>query len=150
MKYVVVMGGVISGLGKGVTASSIGVVLKACGLRVTSIKIGTYWSTPSNQRAANSSFSLFPIYVCDQKAHEAILKVLNLGSVAGEPNLEEWTARADLYDTLQETVRIAMVGKYTGVSDTYLSVMKVRRMDPYGVCFLQSIISLISFVQHIS
>lgn len=41
MKYVVVTGGVVSGLGKGVTASSIGVVLKACGLRVTSIKIGT-------------------------------------------------------------------------------------------------------------
>jgi hypothetical protein len=35
-----VTGGVVSGLGKGVTASSIGVVLKACGLRVTSIKIG--------------------------------------------------------------------------------------------------------------
>lgn len=41
MKYVLVTGGVVSGLGKGVTASSIGVVLKACGLRVTSIKIGT-------------------------------------------------------------------------------------------------------------
>ena len=41
MKYVVVSGGVVSGLGKGVTASSIGVVLKSCGLRVTSIKIGT-------------------------------------------------------------------------------------------------------------
>lgn len=40
MKYVIVTGGVVSGLGKGVTASSIGVVLKACGLRVTSIKIG--------------------------------------------------------------------------------------------------------------
>ncbi|RWV86508.1 hypothetical protein BHE74_00052825 [Ensete ventricosum] len=40
MKYVVVTGGVVSGLGKGVTASSIGVVLKACDLRVTSIKIG--------------------------------------------------------------------------------------------------------------
>ncbi|BAS95418.1 uncharacterized protein [Oryza sativa Japonica Group] len=65
-----------------------------------------------------------PLLLRDQKAHEAILKVLNLESVAGEPNLEEWTARADLYDTLQETVRIAMVGKYTGVSDTYLSVMK--------------------------
>ncbi|KAG6417761.1 hypothetical protein SASPL_119954 [Salvia splendens] len=39
MKYVLVTGGVVSGLGKGVTASSIGVVLKACGLRVTSIKI---------------------------------------------------------------------------------------------------------------
>ena len=42
MKYVIVTGGVVSGLGKGVTASSIGVVLKACGLRVTSIKIGTH------------------------------------------------------------------------------------------------------------
>ena len=30
----------MSGLGKGVSASSIGVVLKSCGLRVTSIKIG--------------------------------------------------------------------------------------------------------------
>lgn len=40
MKYVMVTGGVVSGLGKGVTASSIGVLLKACGLRVTSIKIG--------------------------------------------------------------------------------------------------------------
>ncbi|KAL0420095.1 UNVERIFIED_CONTAM: CTP synthase [Sesamum radiatum] len=42
MKYVLVTGGVVSGLGKGVTASSIGVVLKACGLRVTSIKIGAF------------------------------------------------------------------------------------------------------------
>lgn len=40
MKYVLVTGGVVSGLGKGVTASSIGVLLKSCGLRVTSIKIG--------------------------------------------------------------------------------------------------------------
>jgi hypothetical protein len=40
-KYVLITGGVVSGLGKGVTASSVGVVLKACGLRVTCIKIGT-------------------------------------------------------------------------------------------------------------
>lgn len=40
MKYVLVTGGVVSGLGKGVTASSIGLILKACGLRVTAIKIG--------------------------------------------------------------------------------------------------------------
>ncbi|KAK8939389.1 hypothetical protein KSP40_PGU019167 [Platanthera guangdongensis] len=45
MKYVLVTGGVVSGLGKGVTASSIGVVLKACGLRVTSIKIDPYLNT---------------------------------------------------------------------------------------------------------
>lgn len=42
MKYVLVTGGVVSGLGKGVTASSIGVLLKACGQRVTHIKIDPY------------------------------------------------------------------------------------------------------------
>ncbi len=42
MKYVVVSGGVLSGLGKGVTASSIGVLLKSAGLKVTSIKIDPY------------------------------------------------------------------------------------------------------------
>jgi len=42
MKYVVVSGGVVSGLGKGVTASSIGVLLKSAGWRVTSVKIDPY------------------------------------------------------------------------------------------------------------
>mmetsp|Transcript_3251 Transcript_3251/g.5680 ORF Transcript_3251/g.5680 Transcript_3251/m.5680 type:complete len:627 (+) Transcript_3251:424-2304(+) len=42
MKYVLVSGGVISGIGKGLTASSLGVLLKACGWRVTSIKIDPY------------------------------------------------------------------------------------------------------------
>lgn len=42
MKYIYVTGGVVSGLGKGVTASSIGVLLKSMGLRCTSIKIDPY------------------------------------------------------------------------------------------------------------
>jgi len=42
MKYVVVSGGVVSGLGKGVIASSVGALLKGCGLVVTSIKIDPY------------------------------------------------------------------------------------------------------------
>jgi hypothetical protein len=42
MKYVVVTGGIISGLGKGITASSIGVLLKGCGWRVSAIKIDPY------------------------------------------------------------------------------------------------------------
>ncbi|BAF18279.1 Os05g0569700 [Oryza sativa Japonica Group] len=282
MKYVVVMGGVISGLGKGVTASSIGVVLKACGLRVTSIKIDPYFNADAGtisphehgevfvlddggevdldlgnyerfldikltrdhsitagkihhviphitneiqdwieriamvpvdgevdpadvyiielggtigdiestqfieafsqfsyrvgagnlcvvhvglvpvlnvvgeqelEKNVKEKLSLFchvpvaniftlydvsniwrvPLLLRDQKADQAILKVLNLESVAEEPNLEEWMARADLYDTLHETVRIAMVGKYTGVSDTYLSVMKAP--DAYSTAW---------------
>ncbi|GFQ00813.1 ctp synthase [Phtheirospermum japonicum] len=258
MKYVLVTGGVVSGLGKGVTASSIGLVLKACGLRVTSIKIDPYLNTDAgtmspfehgevyvlddggesvidkerrgdylgqtvqvvphitdaiqewiervaaipvdgkegpadvcvielggtigdiesmpfiealgqfSYRVGAGNFCLIhvslvpvlsvvgeqeldgnvkeklsrfchvqieniitlydvsniwrvPLLLRDQKAHEAILKALNLN---GEPALEEWTSRADLCDRLNETVRIAMVGKYTGLADSYLSVLK--------------------------
>lgn len=41
-KYILVTGGVISGIGKGVIASSTGLLLKTQGLRVTSIKIDPY------------------------------------------------------------------------------------------------------------
>ncbi|KAG2403138.1 uncharacterized protein HKW66_Vig0184240 [Vigna angularis] len=50
---------------------------------------------------------------------EALLEL-----VAAEPNLKESTARKKIYDKCDETVRIAMVGKYTGLSDAYLSVLK--------------------------
>ena len=43
MKYIVITGGVISGLGKGITASSIGLLLKNKGYSVTSIKIDPYY-----------------------------------------------------------------------------------------------------------
>ncbi|PWY76184.1 CTP synthase [Aspergillus heteromorphus CBS 117.55] len=42
MKYVLVSGGVISGVGKGIIASSTGLLLKTTGLTVTSIKIDPY------------------------------------------------------------------------------------------------------------
>lgn len=42
MRYVAVSGGVISGIGKGVIASSTGLLLKTLGLKVTSIKIDPY------------------------------------------------------------------------------------------------------------
>jgi CTP synthase len=42
MKYIVITGGVVSGLGKGVTISSIGRILQAAGFVVTSIKIDPY------------------------------------------------------------------------------------------------------------
>jgi CTP synthase len=41
-KYVVVTGGVLSGLGKGITTSSIGTLLKARGLTLTAVKIDPY------------------------------------------------------------------------------------------------------------
>ncbi|XP_052724180.1 uncharacterized protein LOC128193977 isoform X1 [Vigna angularis] len=49
---------------------------------------------------------------------------LLISCVAAEPNLKESTARKKIYDRCDETVRIPMVGKYTGLSDAYLSVLK--------------------------
>lgn len=65
-----------------------------------------------------------PLLLRDQKAHEAIFKVLNLQGTTKEPLLKEWTSRAEICDGLHEPVRIAMVGKYTGLSDAYLSILK--------------------------
>ncbi|MGI4370268.1 CTP synthetase, partial [Klebsiella pneumoniae] len=62
MKYVLVTGGVVSGLGKGVTASSIGLILKACGLRVTSIKIDPYLNTDAGTM---SPFEHGEVFVLD-------------------------------------------------------------------------------------
>ncbi|MFA5894420.1 MAG: CTP synthase [Candidatus Shapirobacteria bacterium] len=42
MKYIFVVGGVVSGLGKGIVASSIGMLLKSCGYKVNMIKIDPY------------------------------------------------------------------------------------------------------------
>ena len=39
MKYILVTGGVISGIGKGIVSSSIGTILHSYGFRVTSIKV---------------------------------------------------------------------------------------------------------------
>ena len=43
-KYLFVSGGVISGIGKGITSASIGTLLKAHGYKVTAMKIDMYFN----------------------------------------------------------------------------------------------------------
>ena len=62
MKYIVVTGGVISGLGKGITASSIGLLLKNLGLKVTAIKIDPYFNVDAGMM---SPFEHGEVYVLD-------------------------------------------------------------------------------------
>ncbi|KAF5741543.1 CTP synthase [Tripterygium wilfordii] len=289
MKYVVVTGGVVSGLGKGVTASSIGVVLKACGLRVTSIKIDPYlnidagtmspfehgevfvlddggevdldlgnyerfldlrltrdnnittgkiyqsvlekerkgdylgktvqvvphitdaikdWiesvavipvdgkegladvcvielggtvgdieSMPFIEALRQLSFSVgkplldstkeklsqfchvaaenilnihdvpniwhVPLLLRNQNAHYSILKQLNLHSIATPPELQSWTKMAETFDNLTDSVRIAMVGKYVGLTDSYLSVVKAL-LHACIACSLKPVIDWIA------
>ena len=62
MRYIVITGGVISGVGKGIIASSTGVLLKSLGLRVTSIKIDPYLNIDAGTL---SPFDHGEVYVLD-------------------------------------------------------------------------------------
>ncbi|GKV24495.1 hypothetical protein SLEP1_g34102 [Rubroshorea leprosula] len=75
-----------------------------------------------------------PLLLRDQKAHEAILKGLGLHEIASEPNLTEWIERTKVCDMLHDPVKIAMVGKYTGLSDSYLSVLKALLHASVACC----------------
>ena len=68
-KYIFVVGGVISGVGKGVTASSIGRILSDRGQKVTSIKIDPYINVDAgtmNPVEHGEVFVLDDGYECDQ------------------------------------------------------------------------------------
>ena len=52
---------------------------------------------------------------------------------AERPLLDEWTAMDDRVDNVEEDIHIAMVGKYTGLSDSYLSVIKALQHSSYAV-----------------
>ena len=60
-KYILVAGGVISGVGKGVTTASIGKILKEYGYKVTAIKIDPYISIPLNTNSLGGAFITTPI-----------------------------------------------------------------------------------------
>ncbi|CAI6001297.1 unnamed protein product [Closterium sp. NIES-64] len=57
-------------------------------------------------------------HVPEQGAHLSILKQFQIEP--SEPQLQEWAHRAKSWDQLTETGSTAMVGKYTGLSHSYL------------------------------
>jgi CTP synthase len=68
-KYIFVVGGVMSGVGKGVASSSIGKILKAKGFKVTAIKIDPYINVDAgtmNPTEHGEVFVLDDGYECDQ------------------------------------------------------------------------------------
>lgn len=63
MKYILVTGGVISGVGKGVIASSFGTLLNCCGIDVTSIKIDPYINIDAGTFSPYEHGKLFIIFL---------------------------------------------------------------------------------------
>jgi len=62
MKFIFISGGVVSGLGKGVTAASIGLILKSRGLKVTNVKIDMYLNVDAGTIRPQEHGEVF---VCD-------------------------------------------------------------------------------------
>ncbi|XP_022991599.1 CTP synthase isoform X2 [Cucurbita pepo subsp. pepo] len=65
-----------------------------------------------------------PLLLRNQNAHHSILKQLDLLRIAAAPDLRDWTNMAATHDNITNSVKIAMVGKYVGLTDSYLSVVK--------------------------
>lgn len=61
-KYIVVTGGVVSGIGKGITAATVGLILKSCGLSVDVIKFDPYLNIDPGTM---SPFEHGEVYVLD-------------------------------------------------------------------------------------
>jgi len=62
MKFIFISGGVVSGLGKGVTAASIGLILKSKGFKVTNLKIDMYLNVDAGTIRPQEHGEVF---VCD-------------------------------------------------------------------------------------
>ncbi len=64
-----------------------------------------------------------PVLLLEQKVPGLILQSLRRNTMPVD-DIPEWRALANRIDEAKDTVKIAMVGKYTGFTDAYLSVTK--------------------------
>ena len=65
-----------------------------------------------------------PLILTDQQIHKLIKKKLNLTEMSDVPDLTMWRAMAEEVDSQNTSVDIAIVGKYSGQQDSYLSIIK--------------------------
>ncbi|GAB4823125.1 hypothetical protein N2152v2_010171 [Parachlorella kessleri] len=90
-------------------------------------KLAMFCHVPVNQVLTMHDVSNIwrvPLMMQAQGAHLTISNILGLKG-AEKINLSHWKAGlADKWDNLRQLVKIAMVGKYTDLSDAYLSVIK--------------------------
>ena len=74
-----------------------------------------------------------PILLDEQGVSEVLSKEIGFALPDSRPLLEDWIKMAETVDNLDEVVKIAMVGKYTGLSDSYLSVIKALQHSSFEV-----------------
>ena len=80
-----------------------------------------------------SNLYQIPISLNNQSVLAMVSNNLGFSVPESLPMLDDWKAMADKFDMLENEVRIAMVGKYTGLSDSYLSVIKALQHSALAV-----------------
>ena len=66
-----------------------------------------------------------PLKMLDEGLDEAVDKRLNLNTI--EPDLTEWKSMMSLKDGVTKSVNIAILGKYFGLPDSYMSVVEALK-----------------------
>ena len=74
-----------------------------------------------------------PLMFEEQGVSGVLAERFGFKPVEERPLLAEWKAMADRVDNVEDEVNIAMVGKYTGLSDSYQSVIKALQHSSYAV-----------------
>ena len=95
----------------------------------TKNKISAFCHVPSNQvisvHDVNNVYHV-PLLLLKQNLHHIICHELKLeGKMEVQnPDMIQWSQMAHQVDSFVESVSIALIGKYTGFQDSYLSVIK--------------------------
>ena len=76
-----------------------------------------------------------PLLLLEQNVHRIISCELKLEAQmeVENPNMKEWTDMAFALDGFKDSVQIALIGKYTSLSDAYLSIIKSLKVSRYSM-----------------
>lgn len=91
--------------------------------------------SPSHILSAHDVSNLYrvPLLLEEQNTTAMVVEKLGLKMTDNRPQLDAWREMADHVDSLENEVTIAMVGKYTGLTDSYLSVIKALQHSAFKV-----------------
>lgn len=94
----------------------------------TKDKISLFCNVPSNYVLNNLDLKyLYEAPLAMEKEHLADVTIERLNIKCGKPDLKDWKEMVKTLYSLEKTVDIALVGKYTQLHDAYISVVEALK-----------------------
>jgi CTP synthase len=137
-KYIFVSGGVLSGLGKGITAASLGLLLKNRGYSVTNIKCENYLNLDSGNI---NPIEHGDVFLCE----DGLEADLDLGSyerfLSQEVGHQNFTTLGQVYSSVIENTKNLAYGGVTVDAWLYIPQEAIRRIrsagEGYDICLVE-------------